>query len=217
MSSHTFGVMKLYCATFTVSSAGGDVAVPVTILNPTSQARSYRVFLSSEIGLDRQTLEIAMHDTDNVVAVDDLQGGVGADGGLGAVELFARDAAGHTTGASIVPSATPIAIAAGGSFQGVLVHHVKPAMLGAAQSVATGGHTYMVRRNTLTTSLIVWDPSAARAGDTSVVFTGSNADSDHPAPPGFPAYAAPPSGWGSANVPPDQVGGYFVSVLTLTP
>ncbi|MGH7437048.1 MAG: hypothetical protein ACRENE_15345, partial [Polyangiaceae bacterium] len=41
----------------TVPASGGDVSVPVTVVNPTSQARSYRVFLSSEIGLDRQTLE----------------------------------------------------------------------------------------------------------------------------------------------------------------
>jgi hypothetical protein len=201
----------------TVPASGGDVSVPVTLLNPTAQSRTYRVFLSSEIGLDRQTLEVAMHDTDSVVAVDDLQGGVSADGGLGAVELFAADATGKATGTSVVSSGNGISIAAGGTFRGVLVHHVKPAMLGTSQSVATGGHSYGVRRNTLTTSMIVWDPSAQHAGDNSVVFTGSNADSSHPAPPGFPPYAAPPSGWASTDVPPDQVGGYFVSALTLTP
>jgi hypothetical protein len=191
--------------------------VPVSILNPTAQMRSYQVFLSSEIGLDRQTLEGAMHDTDNVGAVDDLQGGVGADGGLGAAALFAADAAGRPTGASIVASGHAIAIAPGATFQGVLVHHVKPAMLGASQQVTSGAHMYTVRRNTLTTSMIVWDPTAPHAGDASVVFTGSNADSDHPAPPGFPAYVPPPTGWASVDVPTDQVGGYFVSSLTLTP
>jgi hypothetical protein len=201
----------------TVSASGGDVAVPVTILNPTAQTRSYRVFISSEIGSDRQTLEVAMHDTDNVVAVDDLQGGAGADGGLGAVDLFAADASGRATGSSIVASGNAIAIAAGATYRGVLVHHVKAAMLGTSQAIATGGHTYNVQRNTLTTSLIVWDPTAPHAGDTSVVFTGSNADSSHPAPPGFPSYAAPPTGWASTDVPVDQVGGYFVSTLTLTP
>jgi hypothetical protein len=135
----TASVCPAYVAQ-TVSASGGDVALPVTILNPTSQPRSYRVFLSSEIGLDRQTLEIAMHDTDDVAAVDDLQGGVGADGGLGAAELFARDAGGNATGASIVSSATSIPVAAGGAFQGLLVHHVQPAMLGAPQSVAADGH-----------------------------------------------------------------------------
>jgi hypothetical protein len=204
-------------ATQTVSASGGDVSVPVTLVNPTSQARSYRVFLSSEIGLDRQTLEGAMHDTDNVVAVDDLQGGVGADGGLGAAELFAADSAGRPTGTSVVASGQALSVSAGGSFHGVVVHHVKPAMLGASQSVITGGRTYTVRRNTLTTSLIVWDPSAPHVGDTSVVFTGSNADSSHAAPPGFPSYVAPPSGWASTDVPIDEVGGYFVSSLTLTP
>lgn len=201
----------------TASAAAGDVAMPVTILNPTSRARSYRVFLSSEIGLDRQTLEIAMHDTDSVAAVDDLQGGVGADGGMGAVELFAADASGRPTGASIVASGAAMTLPAGGSFGGVLVVHVKPAMLGASQSVTTGGHTYTVQRNTLTTSLIVWDPSELHVGDPSVVFVGSNADTSHPAPPGFPPYAAPPSGWASTDVPIDQVGGYYVSSVTLTP
>jgi hypothetical protein len=199
----------------TVPAASGDLAVPVTILNPTAQMRSYRAFVSSEIGIDRQSLEIAMHDTDSVAAVDDLQGGAGADGGLGAAELFAADASGHPTGASLSASGQSLVIAAGASFGGVIVHHVKPAMLGAPQMITTGGRTYAVRRNTLTTSVIVWDPSAARAADASAVFTGSNADSDHPAPPGFPPYVAPPAGWASTDVPPDQVGGYFVSVLTL--
>ena len=131
-------------ATQTVSASGGDVAVPVTLVNPTSQARSYRVFLSSEIGLDRQTLEGAMHDTDNVVAVDDLQGGVGADGGLGAAELFAADSAGRATGTGVVASGQALSVPAGGSFHGVVVHHVKPAMLGPSQSVMTGGRTYIV-------------------------------------------------------------------------
>jgi hypothetical protein len=201
----------------TVSAASGDVAVPVTIFNPTAQMRSYRVFVSSEIGVDRQTLEIAMHDTDNVVAVDDLQAGVGADGGLGAAELFAADAAGQPSGASIVTSGREIVVPVAGNFKGVLVHHVKPAMLGALQPVTSGGHTYMVRRNTLTTSVIVWDPSAPRASDASVVFTGSNADSGHAVPPGFPSYVAPPAGWASTDVAIDQAGGYFVSSLTLTP
>jgi hypothetical protein len=211
----TASVCPAYVAQ-TASVGGGDVALPLTIANPTGQARSYRVFISSEIGLDRQTLEIAMHDTDNVVAVDDLQGGVGADGGLGAVELFAEDASGAMTGSSIVATGTPIAVPAGGAFRGLLVHHVRPAMLGASQSVTTGGHSYTVQRNTLTTSMIVWDPSATHAADASVVFTGSNADSSHPAPPGFPPFTAPPRGWGSTDVAIDQVGGYFVSTLTLT-
>lgn len=201
----------------TVPAGGGDVLEPITITNPTSSARSYRVFISSEIGVDRQTLEIAMHDTDSVAAVDDLQGGVGADGGLGAVELFADDGTGKPTGASVIASGKELAIPAGGMFRGVLVHHVTAAMLGAAQQVSTGGRSYTVTRNTLTTSVIVWDPAAPRVGDAAVVGAGSNADSSHAAPPGFPAFAAPPSGWGSQDVPIDQVGGYFVSILTLTP
>jgi hypothetical protein len=199
------------------SAAAGDVVVPIAIANPTAQARGYRLFVSSEIGLDRATLEGAMHDTDSVAAVDDLQGGVGADGGLGAAELFAADAAGHPTGQSLVAAGQPLAVAAGATFSAVLVHHVKAAMLGAPTQVTSGGHAYNVRRNTLTTSVIVWDPAAPPAKDASVVFTGSNADSDHAAPPGFPAYVAPPAGWASTDVRIDQAGGTFVSVLTLTP
>ena len=60
----------------------------------------------------------------------------------------------------------------------------------------------------------MWDPGAP---DTAVMFTGSNADTSHPAPPGFPPYEDPPAAWHSTDVPPDQAGGYFVSVLRLTP
>ncbi len=199
------------------AASGGDVLVPIVIANPTSQMRSYHAFASSEIGVDRQTLEVAMHDTDSVAAVDDLQGGVGADGGLGAVELFADDGSGHPTGASLIATGAPIALAAGASWHGVLVHHVTPAMLGSATQVTTGGMQYTVTRNTLTTSVIVWDPAEPRASDAAIVGAGSNADSSHPAPPGFPAFAAPPAGWRSTDVPIDQVGGYFVSAITLTP
>jgi hypothetical protein len=45
----------------TASVAGGDVAVPIELRNPTTQARSYRVFISSTIGVDRQTLETAAY------------------------------------------------------------------------------------------------------------------------------------------------------------
>ncbi len=201
-----------------VPAAGGDVVEPVVITNPTATARTYRAFLSSVIGLDRQTIEIAMHDADDVSAVDNLQAAVGSDGGLGAARLFADDGTGKPTGPDLLAAGgAGIAIAAGASLRAVVVHHVTAAMLGPVQTVMNAGHTYSVRRDTLTTSLVVWDPSAARVGDTSVVFTGSNADSSHPAPPGFPAYVDPPTGWHSVDVPPDQVGGYFVSVLRLTP
>jgi len=152
------------------------------------------------------------------VQFDNLQAAVGSDGGLGAARLFADDGTGKPTGSDLLAAGgAGLAIAAGGSLRVVVVHHVTAAMLGPMQTVVNAGHSYAVRRDTLTTSLVVWDPSAARVGDASVVFTGSNADSSHPAPPGFPAYVDPPTGWHSADVPPDQVGGYFVSVLRLTP
>ncbi|HTA19413.1 MAG TPA: hypothetical protein VK989_08980 [Polyangia bacterium] len=201
-----------------VPAAAGDVIEPVVITNPTATARTYHAFLSSVIGLDRQTIEVATHDADDVSAVDNLQAAVGSDGSLGAARLFADDGTGKPTGPDLIAAGgAGIAIPAGGSFRAVVVHHVTAAMLGPAQTVMNAGHSYAVRRDTLTTSLIVWDPSAARVGDAAVVFTGSNADSSHPAPPGFPAYVDPPTGWRSADVPPDQVGGYFVSVLRLTP
>ena len=201
-----------------VPAAGGDVVVPLVITNPTTTARTYHAFVSSVIGLDRQTIEVATHDADDVSAVDNLQAAVGSDGGLGAARLFADDGTGKATGPDILAAGgAGISITAGGSFRGVLVHHVTAAMLGPAQTVMNAGHSYAVRRDTLTTSFVVWDPSSPRVGDTSVVFTGSNADDSHPAPPGFPAFADPPAGWHSTDVPPDQVGGYFVSVLRLTP
>jgi hypothetical protein len=201
-----------------VPAAGGDVVVPVVMSNPTTTARTYRAFLSSTIGLDRQTIESATHDADDVAAVDTLQGDVGSDGGLGAARLFADDGAGKATGPDLLAAGgAGIPIAAGATFRAVIVHHVTPAMLGASQTLTNAGHSYDVRRDTLTTSLIVWDPSAPRVGDAAVIFTGSNADTGHPAPPGFPTFVDPPAGWHSTDVPPDQVGGYFVSVLRLTP
>jgi hypothetical protein len=202
-----------------VPAGGGDVRVPVEIVNPTAAARTYRVFISSVIGLDRQALEVAMHDADAVSAVDNLQGAVNSDGGPGAVELFAADAGGNPTGPSIVQAGgAGIAVAAGGTFRGVLVHHVRGPMLGPAQSVTNAGRTYMVRRDTLTTSMVVWDPAAPRLSDPAVVFTGSNTDTGHPSPAGFPSpLPLPPAGWGSRDVRADQVGGYFVSVMRLRP
>ena len=196
----------------TVPAAGGDVSIPIEIGNTGDRERAYRVFLSSTIGVDRQTLESAMHDTDSVATIDDLQGAVGSDGGLGAAELFAADG-----GPSIVAAGQPIHVAAHTTWRGVIVHHVTPAMLGSPMTVTSQSKSFAVRRDTLVTSAIVWDPDEPRISDAAAVFTGSNADASHPAPPGFPAFADPPAGWHSTDVPPDQVGAYFVSVLHLTP
>ncbi|MEI8254041.1 MAG: hypothetical protein WCJ30_00045 [Deltaproteobacteria bacterium] len=201
----------------TATASGGDIREPVEVVNPTDTARTYRVFISSVIGADRQTLEVAMHDTDSVAAIDDLQGAVGSDGSVGAVELFAVDAAGMPAGGSVIPAGAEITLAPHAAWRGALVHHVTPGMLGPVVTASTGGRSYMVRRDTLTTSVIVWDPHEPRRGDAAVVFTGSNSDSSHPAPPGFPTYRDPPAGWRSSDVPPDQVGAYFTSILRLTP
>jgi len=196
----------------TVPAAGGDVSVPIEIGNTGDRERAYRVFISSTIGVDRQTLEAAMHDTDSVATIDDLQGAVGSDGGLGAAELIAEGG-----GGSIIAGGQPIRVAAHSTWRGTIVHHVTPAMVGNSTTVSSQGKSFTVRRDTLVTSAIIWDPDEPRISDPAAIFTGSNADSSHPAPPGFPAFVDPPAGWHSTDVPADQVGAYFVSVLHLTP
>jgi hypothetical protein len=93
-----------------VPATGGDVAVPIELGNTGDRERAYRVFVSSTIGVDRQTLESAMHDTDSVAAIDDLQAAVGSDGGVGAAELFAADANNAPTGPSITMAGEPIRV-----------------------------------------------------------------------------------------------------------
>jgi hypothetical protein len=92
----------------TVSATGGDVTVPITLVNPTAKARSYRVFVSSELGLDRQTIEMVAHDI-NEGSAEAFEASQGT-GGLGAAELFASDANGQPTGPSLVASGQPIAV-----------------------------------------------------------------------------------------------------------
>ena len=170
------------------------------------------------LGVDRQAMEIAVHDTDDTGVADKLQAAVGAEGGLGAVELFAADAAGKPTGPSIlVTGGDGIAVPAGGAFRGVLVHHVRAEMRGDEQRVTLGAVTYAVRRDTLTTSVLFWDPKEPRLSDPAVLAANALAEAPHTAPPGFPAAPQVPAGWGSADVPIDQVGAYYVSILSLTP
>jgi hypothetical protein len=40
-------------------------------------------------------------------------------------------------------------------------------------------------------------------------------DGIHPSPSGFPKQYRPPDGWRSEDIPLNQVGGYFVSVIHL--
>ncbi len=40
-------------------------------------------------------------------------------------------------------------------------------------------------------------------------------DGIHPSPPGFSKQYRPPEGWRSEDIPLNQVGGYFVSVVHL--
>lgn len=72
--------------------------------------------------------------------------------------------------------------------------------------------------DTLTTSVIVWDPNdqSTKEIDYIEVNPHNSDDGNHPPPPGFPKQKRPHEGWRSENIPLNQAGGYFVSVLQLT-
>jgi hypothetical protein len=202
----------------TAPAGGGDVRVPLVLSNPGPSARRYRAFISSVIGIDRQPLEVAVHDADDANAAAKLQSEVGAAGGLGAVELFASDPSGNPTGPSIVPAGgAGVEVAAGGTWRGVLVHHVRAPMLGPPQNVAIGPVTYAVRRDTLTTSVVFWDPNEPRVGDPGVIPANQVPERANTQPPGFPPSNAVAAGWGSTDIPFDQVGAYHVSIIGLQP
>lgn len=190
-------------------ASGGPVAVPVELRNPTDRGRRYRYFISSEIGASREALYQPMWRYDRVYPGRVIQQAVGGDGGLGAAVLV--DGAGREVGFR------EIRIPAGGTWRGALVHRVRPEMLGPWVEVEIEGERHLARRNTLTTSAVFWDPDEPPAGDMGCVDAApSNADDGrHPAPPGFPPQERPPEGWRSEDIPLDQVGGYFVSELTL--
>ncbi len=192
-----------------VRASGGPVTVPVTLRNPTNRDRRYRFFISSEIGASREAMYQPMWRHDAVRPGRDVQQAVGGDGGLGAAVLV--DAAGREVGFR------EIAVPAGGTWKGAIVHRVRPEMLGPWVEVVIGGERYLARRDTLTTSAVFWDPQEPPAGDMACVGSPpSNADDGrHPAPPGFPRQVRPPPGWRSGDIPLGQVGGYFVSEIVL--
>lgn len=195
-----------------VAAGADDFAVPVTIRNPTDKDRHYRVFISSFLGVDREYLNKVFAQTDSLEPMRIAQETVGGDGGTGATALLSAE------GEDIIAEGREIHIPAGGLWEGKIVHRIKPKMLGKQTDVITGKFRFLARRDTLTTSVIVWDPYDPVNNEMDHVGgRPSNADDgNHPAPPGFPPQRRPPQGWRSEDVPLNQVGGYFITVLKLT-
>jgi len=194
------------------SARAGDIQLPVSIKNPTDRARKYRVFISSCIGINRETLQRAFALVDDFSITRRMQAEAGGDGGVGVAELLDND------GKPIIAEQREITIPAGGTWTGELAHHIHPKMLGPQQYIRIKGRQFHFRRDTLTTSVIVWDPYDESVGSmTYVKPLPSNADDpNHPAPPGFPRQKRPPKGWRSEDIPINQLAGYFVSVIRLT-
>jgi len=194
-----------------VNKDAGDVIVPVTIRNPSARERRYRVYISSFLGAARETLHKALAESDDLSIMRELQQEVKGDGGLGVVELQ------DEKGVPVIASFREIVIPAGGAWKGKLVHHVKPEMLGVKVIAVKGDRIFSAKRDTLTTSVIVWDPDDAANAEMDYVRVNphNSDDENRSVPPGFPMPKRPPEGWRSEDIPLSQVGGYFVSVLTL--
>lgn len=195
-----------------VKKDAGDVVIPVTIENPTDRNRKYRVFISSFLGVDRDALYAAHTLTDSFEPPRIMQAETGGDGGTGAVELI------NDRGYSVIDKGEDLVISAKSVWKGKLVHHVKPEMLGKTRVAYTHGYKFQSRRNTLTTSVVVWDPydDTVSAMDYIKVLPSNADDGAHQSPPGFPEQERPPLGWRSEDIPINQAGGYFVSVIHLT-
>lgn len=195
-----------------IKKDAGDVVVPVTIENPTDRNRKYRVFISSFLGVNRNALYAAHTLTDSFEPPRMMQADSGGDGGLGVVELIDK------VGDSVIGKGKEIVISARGIWVGKLVHHIKPEMLGKNRVTHSQGNEFQSRRDTITTSVIVWDPYDDTVGamDYIEVLPSNADDAKHHGPPGFPEQKRPPLGWRSEDIPINQVGGYFVSVIKLT-
>jgi hypothetical protein len=194
-----------------VSAAGGDYALPVTIRNPTDRERRYRVMASSFLGAERELLNKIAAMFDDLSPMRNIQTEVGGDGGIGVTELIGND------GARASNEYKEITIPAGGTWQGRVVHHIKPEMLGGEKIYRFRDYEFPVKRDTLTTSVIVWDPNDPinNKMDFIAASPDNSDDGNHAVPPGFPKQVRPPEGWRSENIPFNQVGGYLVSVLTI--
>ncbi len=194
-----------------VAAGSGDYRMPVTLHNPTDKERRYRVFISSNLGVARDRLNLYFGLSDALAPMQRLQVVAGSDGGLGVATLF------DSHGRPVAGAGKEIHIAAGESWQGDLVHRIKPEMLGEEVSIVHAEISVSGRRDTLTTSVIVWDPDDPGQGTAAYIRTrGSNADAaTHRPPPGFPKQVRPDAGWRSEDIPLDQVGANIVTVLKL--
>jgi hypothetical protein len=194
-----------------VSAVEGDYSVPVTIRNPTDRERRYRVMVSSFLGAERQLLNEIAAKFDDISPMRNIQVEVGGDGGIGVAELIGSD------GTQTSKAYKEITIAAGGIWQGKVVHHIKREMLGSEKIYHFRDYEFPVKRDTLTTSVIVWDPNDPANNEIDFVATSphNSDDGNHSVPPGFPGQVRPPKGWRSEDIPLNQVGAYFVSLLSI--
>jgi len=192
-----------------ISKDVGDFSLPVMLRNPTNKDRKYRVFISSFLGVEREVMNKAVSLTDSLKPARKMQRAGGGDGGIGAAELKSEK--------DKSLKGKEIFIPAGGIWRGKLVHHIKPRMLGKERVIRHGEYEFYVRRDTLTTSVVVWDPEDSSIGEMNYIKVkpDNSDDGNHPAPPGFPKQFRPPKGWRSEDIPLNQVGAYFVSVLHL--
>ena len=194
-----------------VPAKDAEYRVPVRLTNPTDKDRRYRVFISSNLGIDRELLSTVFGLTDAMAPMREMQIKAGSGGGIGVVELVEKK------GKVVEGPGGEIKIGAGQSWEGYLVHHLKAEMLGDAFTYRHGTYEFDARRDTLTTSVIVWDPEDEGPGFCRhIEVQASNADDGHHrGPPGFPRQKRPVEGWRSENVPLDQAGGDFVTVIRL--
>ena len=195
-----------------VSKKAGDIKVPVTIKNPTNRDRKYRVFISSFLGVHRNVLYGAHTLTDSFRPPRMMQSKAGGDGGTGVAELIDEN------GVSVIETGKEIFIPAKGFWKGTVIYHIRPEMLGPVKVIEFDGHEFYAKRDTITTSVIVWDPydTSMEEMDYINVFSSNADDGNHQASPGFPKQKRPPEGWRSEDIPINQVSGYFVSVIQLT-
>ena len=189
----------------------GNYSIPVVIKNPTNKDRSYRVFISSFLGIRREVLNRAFSLVDSLAPMREMQYMVNGNGGVGAVELTTE------YGKPIIKDEQEVFIKAGGNWNGTLVHYIKPQMLGEVEKVSYNDFMFYPRRDTLTTSVLVWDPQdyGTKEMDYTDVEPDNSDDGIHSSPSGFPKQYRPPEGWRSEDIPLNQVGGYFVSVIHL--
>jgi len=198
----------------TVSIKTGQIRVPVIIKNPTDKDRKYRVFISSEIGVDNKDIHESLLWEHDICASGEIRLKTKTGDGTGVVELIDKN------NNPVIASQAEISIPAGKSWEGTFLHHIKPEMLGKPVFLKFGYLMYKFRRDTLTTSVIVWDPNDPMANQMQDITLNRpgffREEKKYDLPPGFPEQKELPEGWRAQDIPLNQLGGYFVSILKLT-